>query len=264
MTTGGQYRPAGAVAVSGQFDNHDGFRPSATDALAGRSIRLRSASDGALGVDFIDTERLSLRFEPTDDRPLPATEQRYEALAVRPGIVAVVCRPDDGSHSAFAVLHLDRGQALVAWSQIVADPTVPAAAREQTEYLHATIDGAAAAPFPVSDGLVGKRILYRYSDTHAFEQIYLNPHAYCWHGVEGPERWIGDVDPCITFALDDDLYLFSWSETVVPFNGSVVVDLRAMRSLGRFLGWDSELRSVEQIVVGARATLLNETSHAGL
>lgn len=258
-----RYRPAGTVAVTGQFDNHDGYRPSPTSELAGRSLSLQAAGRGALGIEFLDAERLRWQSAPASGTA-PCAEQPYEALAVRPGVVAVVCRPDQGSCSALAVLHLQRGQALVAWTEIRADAEAPAGAREHTEYVHATIDDAAAAPFPVSDGLVGKRILYRYSDTHAFEQIYLNPHAYCWHGIEGPERWIGDVDPCVTFALDDDLYLFSWSETVVPFNGSVVVDLRAMRSMGRFLGWDSELRSVEQIVVGARATLLNETSHAGL
>lgn len=254
------HRGAGAVPLASQFANHDGFRPAPADQLAGLELRIGLESGAEVTVEFLDARRL--RWRTSADAALSfAAEQRYEALAVRSGIVAVVCRPDDGTQSAFAVLHLERQQALITWTSITPDATTAAGAREVTSYLPAGVDGNPVRPFPRSAALVGKRILYRYSDTHAFEHIYLNPHAYCWHGVEGPERWIGDVDPSTTFALDDDLYLFSWSETVVPFNGAVVVDLRQMRSLGRFLGWDTEQARVDQIVVGARATLLNETRH---
>ena len=250
------HRPAGAVSLSGQFDNHDGYRPAASERLAGREVRFGQPGGAEVVVEFLDTRRLRWRSD-TEVAPF-AAEQSYEALDVRPDVVAVVCRPDDGSVGAFAVLHLERRQALVVWSTFEPDAGAAIGARESTSYLQATVDGAPARPFEPSSALVGKRIRYRYSDTHVFEHIYLNPHAYCWHGVEGPERWIGDVDPATTFALDEDLYLFSWSETVVPFNGAVTIDLRAMRSMGRFLGWDSEQCRVDQIVVGAEATLLSD------
>lgn len=251
------HRAAGDVALTEQFDNHDGGRPEAIGELAGIELHLVGPV-GATAVVF-ETDR-RLRFEEQESGlwGIRAGRAAYEALALRDGWTAVVVRLDD-RHSTFLVIDRDRRRGLAVVSALHGDG--PGGAREATEYVQVGIGGPAADPIRRTSALVGRRIEWRYSDTHAFEHIYLNPTAYCWHGLAGPEQWIGDVDPYVAYELDTDLFLFSWSETVVPFNGVAILDLCEWRSIGRFFGWDTKRRRADQIIVGANGRLLNTTDH---
>ncbi|MBS1885862.1 MAG: hypothetical protein JSU06_01615 [Actinobacteria bacterium] len=245
------FRAAGEVALTEQFDNHDGYRPRASAALAGAVRTFVPAAGGAaVTVEFgADGSAAWRRGEASGTASYEALELRADALAL-----AVRLDPD---RSVFAVLVGERGIAAV--TTLARDGS--GGADERTEYVQFGVDGPPGAPFESTADLVGKRIQWRYSSTHSFEHIYLNPSAYCWHCIEGPERWIGDVDPCVHHAIAPGLYLFAWSETVVPFNGAVAIDLDSMTSAGRFFGWDTERAEPGQIVVGARGTLLNETAY---
>lgn len=250
------HRAAGDVALTQQFDNHDGYRPEPTDALAGSELTLVPAgSDATLAVSF-GADSLSWGAATGARGAAP-----YEALAVADDVFAVAARLGE-RESVFALLDLPGERVLSIRTRL--EDRADGGVAERTAYAQAGIGAPLARPFEPTTDLVGKRILWRYSGTHAFEHIYLNPNSYCWHGVEGPERWIADVDPCRYFDLGDGRYLMSWSETVVPFNGAVVLDLGAMTSVGRFFGWDTEREEAGQIVVGARGTVLNQTSHEGL
>lgn len=242
----GEFRAAGSLPMGALFDNHDGYRPEASEVLVGRTLTLEG-DDRTLRVTFRDADTLD-----TEVGPLP-----YEALAVRDGIVAVIARVSEG-RSAIAVLDLAGDRVIAAVTELTPNDVE---ADEETRFLQAGIDGPLRAPFEQTNELVGKRIMWRYSTTHAFEHIYLNPTSYCWHGIEGPEQWVGDVDPSVTHKLADDLYLFSWSELAKPFNGAVILDLHAMLSYGRFFAWDEALNAPSALVVGARGTLLNETRY---
>jgi hypothetical protein len=248
------HRAAGDVALTQQFDNHDGYRPEATEALAGTELTLVPAGSAAtLTVAF---GAGSVSWEAAGS----SGSAPCEVLAVGDEVFAVAARLGE-RESVFAII--DRGRQRVLSIRTRLEDGADGV-EERTAYAQAGIGAPPAQPFEPTTDLVGKRILWRYSSTHAFEHIYLNPTNYCWHGVEGPERWIGDVDPCRYFDLGDGRYLMSWSETAVPYNGAVVLDLGAMLSVGRFFGWDTEREEAGQIVVGARGTLLNETSHQGL
>ena len=251
------HRAAGDVALTEQFDNHDGGRPEATDRLAGETLHL--IGDGGQTVIAFDTAR-ELRVERDELSMVSGTvaELTYEAFPLREGFVSVVVRTDD-RHSTFLTLDAVSQRAISVTSALVGDGGK--AVQEVSTFVQAGIEGPLTASFKVTEALVGKRIQWRYSSTHAFEHIYLNPTAYCWHGLAGPERWIGDVDPYIAYELDHELYLFSWSETVVPFNGAVILDLQLWQSVGRFFGWDTDRDQAGQIVVGAEGTLLNVTRH---
>jgi hypothetical protein len=245
----GEFRAAGDVALREQFDNHDGFRPQAGPFLAGRATTLVLADGAELKVK-LDADGTA-RWEMGAERGACA----YEAFELRDGIVAVAARVGE-RRSVFAVVRGDRGIAAFA---VLEDR--PEGVAERTTYVQFGVGGPLAEPFEPTAELVGKRIHWRYSSTHAFEHIYLDASSYCWHCIEGPERGIGDVDPCVYYRLAEDLYLFSWSETVVPFNGAVAIDLREGSSTGRFFGWDTDRSEAEQIVVGARGTLLNVTAY---
>ncbi|MBS1878278.1 MAG: MoaF N-terminal domain-containing protein [Actinobacteria bacterium] len=247
------FRGAGEVALLEQFDNHDGFRPRPSSVLDGRSLTLHLA-EPAVELELELGAGGNARWRLGEERG----ECPFEAFELRQGIVAVAARVDE-RRSVFAVCARERGLAVLTELELGGDGG--GGAGESSRYVQFGIDAPLAERFEPTAELVGKRVQWRYSSTHSFEHIYLNPTAYCWHCIEGPERWIGDVDPCVYYRLDQDLYLFAWSETVVPFNGAVAIDLRSGTSTGRFFGWDTEHAEIGQIVVGAYGTVLNETVH---
>lgn len=245
------FRLAGDVALQEQFDNHDGFRPESTPVKVGRTETLVLAEGGnEIRVEVCGEGRATWELGGE------CGECEFESFLLRDEVTAWVVRIDE-RRSLFAVVCGERG--LAAFATLEGNPD---GVSERTRYVQFGVGGSISEPFEKTVDLIGKRIQWRYSSTHSFEHIYLNPTAYCWHCIEGPERWIGDVDPCVYYRLADDLYLFSWSETVVPFNGAVALDLASGTSTGRFFGWDTRREAPDQIVVGARGTLLNQTSYA--
>ena len=96
---------------------------------------------------------------------------------------------------------------------------------ERTEVFEAGIGRPIPASFPKTAELVGKRIHWSYGGTHKFEHIYIEPELYCWHGIKGPEANMGAVEPTTVRKIADNLYLFSWCDRAIPFNGALVIDL---------------------------------------
>ena len=73
-----------------------------------------------------------------------------------------------------------------------------------------------------TDALVGKRVQYVYSQTEAYEHIYLNENLYTWQCLRGSEAGLADTDRCHYRRIADELYLFVWREKVVPTLGVVL------------------------------------------
>ena len=118
--------------------------------------------------------------------------------------------------------------------------------------------GPATPRHTVSEELVGKRIEYTYSPTERYEHIYLNANFYTWHCLLGAEKGLADTDRCHYYRLARDLYLFVWREKIIPTLGVVVLDLNAMRTTGKILGYQgNDFRKVVNFRVGARARLRN-------
>ena len=120
---------------------------------------------------------------------------------------------------------------------------------------------ATARHGPTAD-LIGRRVEYTYSDTERYEHIYLNEHFYTWHCLLGAEKGLADTDRCHYLKLGDDLYFFVWREKIVPTLGAVVVDFRAMRTMGKIFGHAQNggthagTAGLVAFPVGARARLL--------
>lgn len=83
-----------------------------------------------------------------------------------------------------------------------------------------------------------------------------------WHCLGGTEKGLADTERCEMRKLAENLYLLFWTETVMPVESAIVVDLEQMRSTGRFFCWDPRPKSIVRMMFGSYATVLAQTSPA--
>jgi hypothetical protein len=252
--------PWDLIPLEEQFRNHDEYRPPAIDTLAGRTLQLHFVAGPVIAVEFHSPSSLAWSTEADIPGLQRSGVAEYEAFEIRDQIHGVVVADLPQRASALVIVDQLHERALINLTQIVCEGSD---VREETRYWQAGIGGSLSGPFRRTTELVGKRVHQRYSSTHAFEHIYLNPNTYAFQCLEGPEAGVADVDLCDYYKLDKELYLFSWHERLQPFNGAVIVDLREQRARGRLFGWDEQLGEALQVRTGTTATLLNETNYEG-
>lgn len=192
----------------------------------------------------------------------------------RPGIWFVDYRTADAPRASTSlVLDLERGSFIEINGELPTRdeaniPMVTRAARGQeltpvkARIVRGTIDrpfaADAALPQPTRE-LLGKRIEYSYSPHERYEHIYLNDNFYTWRCIDGSERGLTDTDASHYYRIDEDLVLFIWREKIVPTLGIIMIDLRAMKTTGKIMGYEGEeFASVRNFGVGARARVLSE------
>lgn len=136
--------------------------------------------------------------------------------------------------------------------------------RRTRSSIHSVGIGAPARdPITRTADLVGRRAMWVYSDSHAYEHIYLNSGTYAWHCLAGPEKSIADVDQTRTYRITSEIYVFFVTETVFPWDGVFVLNFTpgAMTNIGRFFGWDPKPDVLSHKTFGARGCILNQTEH---
>lgn len=90
-------------------------------------------------------------------------------------------------------------------------------------------------PGPTRD-LIGLRGFYRYSPNHLYEHIYLSSQRYAWQCLVGEQRGHGDVDLATTYKFDENLYIFTFREFIIPVASVFFYNMSTFRSTGKFLG----------------------------
>jgi hypothetical protein len=131
--------------------------------------------------------------------------------------------------------------------------------RTITTFTDACVEGHdGASGYALTSELIEKHILYRYTEKDAYEHIYHNQGTFTWHCLGGTEQGMADTEPCKMLKLSDELYLLFWSEKIMPVESVVVIDLKAMRSCGRFLCWDPKPQKAVHTIFGSYATLLGD------
>jgi hypothetical protein len=196
---------------------------------------------------------------------------RYDATLVRQDIYLVDMLSDDVSLAGSApglpvsetwALDLRRGLATVV-TTMVADRTdgVRWLASDDT---HWWLEGTEPGRHERSSGLAGMRILWQYSDTDRYDHVYLNGSSFAWQCVSGTEQGLTELDRTRAYAISDDLYFFGWSEHVQPVESMLFVDLSAMKSYGRMIGWEERSATFVHHQFGAVGTLLNRTTYPPL
>lgn len=239
----------------------DGFGdPSlpASAGLAGSTIDV--AYDNGWTIRHIFDSATELTWEIIAGEGLGATGTHpYRAVEARPEIYFInfLKGEDLDTHCVSMVLNRADGLVTTADSSIAAIGETP---RTTTAFLSGRIAGMGdIVPRQRTDALVGKRIYYRYSPTERYEHIYLNNGTFVWHCIEGGERGLADVDETRTFELGDDLYIFFWTEGVMPVESFLVIDLAQERSIGRMFCWQDSTRVVVHIPFDSKFTVLNDT-----
>ena len=268
--------PARWISVGELADafDADNNAPAQTAELAG-STRTLHFEDGRI-VEFRFLSASRLAWKTGDDA---TDETGYFALKPRDGIYFVDLVTGESPPTAVSlVLDVEQNIAtsLVARLPESADvgESLMARATRGDELTAVAADFSAAAidaPFTAAtprheetSDLVGRRVEYTYSATERYEHIYLNEHFYTWHCLLGSEKGLADTDRCHYLKLGEDLYLFVWREKIVPTLGAVVVDFRAMRTMGKIFGHAQRgtggpRAGVADFPVGARARLRNIT-----
>lgn len=252
------YRPLDSITPEKLFPGHDELRPEAISTLAGTSHILHFAGKAPVTFTFGDST-VTWETAPAANEPFPLGRATYEAVKTRAGLLAATIDHPEGNANIFAVFDLARQRVVMVRTVMMKGTSTVA---ERTEISEAGIGGPISAPFPATAELVGKRIHWSYGDSHKFEHIYIEPELYCWHGIKGPEANMGAVEPTSVRKIDDDLYLFSWCDRAIPFNGALVIDLKGKpSSAGRLVGWDGGKNRISQVIVGATGELVNITQY---
>ena len=273
MTDPARWISVGELAHAFASDNN---APPPTDELAGRSLTLDLERGEAVEYRFATSTELARR-PLSGSREAETPDRSYTAAKVRDAIYFVDVLPSPGETTAESlVLDLGLGIATVLVASLPDEagarrPLLDRIARgeELTAVTATFVSAAVDAGFtssterhPPTTELVGRRVEYTYSPSEQYEHIYLNDRFYTWHCLRGSEKGLADTDRCHYYRLADDLFLFVWREKIVPTLGAVVVDFRAMQTVGKIFGYEGgDFARVANFRVGARVRLLNRTAY---
>ncbi|MTV36030.1 MoaF C-terminal domain-containing protein [Duganella radicis] len=250
MTQAQEWITVGALGDAFAPDNH--CLTQSRD-LAGRTLQLHY-EDG--GTALLAIDQLA----------------QCSVTAPRPGIYFVDYLPQDAARAGVSlVINLEAG------SFIELTGTLPTREEAHTPLLQRASQGKeltavrlrtrrgtvgrpfaddAALPQPTT-AMLGKRVEYIYSPHERYEHIYLNQRFYTWRCIDGAEKGLAETDACDYYAIAPDLYLFIWREKIIPTLGVIMVDLRAMKTTGKIMGYDGDdFDQVRNFGVGAHARVL--------
>lgn len=257
--------PLLAVGISQQTQ----YRAPFVDDFAGRTIHLVDAYGREIGYDFQDAHSVSR----SDDAGTVAAT--YDATRVRQGIYlidvilpGVPGLPGVDLASAAEGLPANETWALNATTGCVTTTTSFVYTRSSGDKWTKSVDlhwwvadGPRRGQHPRSSGMVGKRVMWQYSDTDRYDHVYLNDSNFAWQCISGVEQGLTELDRTRAYDVADDLYFFGWSEHVQPIEPMLFVDMADMMTYGRMFGWEERTGEILHHQFGARGVLLNTTSY---
>jgi hypothetical protein len=237
----------------------DGFGDQtlpASAALAGTALHV--PQDGGHTTTYTFHHAQSLTWTAAgEDRHSGAAS--YKAIEAREGIFIIdfIRGEDHQAENVTIIFDRNNGAVTTAVSSFIAEGDKT---RCTTTFSLGNVVGSAAL-HSRTNGLVGKRIYYRYSDVETYEHIYLNAGTFTWHCLRGGEAGLADTDRCLTFDVGEDLYLFFWTEKVMTVEAVLLIDLREQRSIGRMFGWDNPSAQPVSLPFNSRLSVLNSTAY---
>lgn len=241
----------------------DGFSrhllPDSTK-LSGKHFRLVFDDGSHIDHHFVNTDKLVWTILEGSKHNGLNGDAQYRAFEVRPSIFFVDFYKEAYEEQVSLVLDTSTGQAVVAVSGFTESN---GSRRTYTKFSDAYVQGSEPPePYKATTEMIGKHVVYRYTGDDAYEHVYLNPGTFSWHCLSGTEKGLADTEPCKTLKLSDNLYLFFWTEKIMPVESVVVIDLQHMRSTGRFFCWDPKPNKAVRTLFGSYATILAHTDAA--
>ena len=266
-----EYISVGELSVG--FSEHTLPR---TDRLAGKRVELYYESGKKSKMTFVDIE--TLKWETVDQARQDEFICIYNAIMPRDDIYLVdfiVSYGDSKSVSVILDMHRRFATVITGIMPTAEEVMIPLIVRAegaapltsvQAAFEHAAVDVPFTPTTPRHEktaDLVGERFQWVYSSKDAYEHIYLNENTYTWHCISGNEKGLADTDRCFFYKLAEKLYLFVWTEKIIPTVGVVIEDLGTMRSYGKIFGhegYDMTGR-ITNFMIGSYGTFLNKTEY---
>lgn len=269
MTKTPEWIPVGALGDAFAPDNH--CLPQ-TDSLDGRTVSLHYEDGGSIACAFGPGNALAWNIDGAGAST--GSKERCSITRPREGIYFVdFVQANDASCSVSLVLDFETGSFIELTGKLpnkeeAFTPMLERVAKGQEltgvslRIRRGSIDRpyepGSAVPAPSTD-LLGKRVEYLYSPHERYEHIYLNDRFYTWRCIEGSERGLTDTDACDYYKIDTDLYLFIWREKIIPTLGVIMIDLRAMKTTGKIMGYEGrDFAAVRNFSVGAHVKFLSK------
>lgn len=226
------------------WKNYDDFahgiatnRLPASPALAGRTLRL-TLPEFVLTLQCLDDQRL--RWSEQGGRN-ESGEAAYEAIEVAPDTFFIDLTQSGRPQEALTVVvNLRSLHVLAIRCRIIGAEQAQGQPRVPQDFWVGVLgdDPHAAigpAPAPTRD-LIGLRTFQTYSPSHTYEHTYLNAQRYAWQCLVGVQRGHGDVDEASYYRFDEDQYLFTFREYLIPVASVFFFNFKTGRSTGKFLG----------------------------
>jgi hypothetical protein len=232
-----QARPAG-------WKNYDDFadgiatnRLPPTQALVGQTLRLNLPG-------------FALTLQPTDLHTLHWSEDGarnqqgqdwYEAIEVSPDTYFIDITQAARPQEALTVIVNTRSlRVLAIRCSIISQETAGAEPRVPQDFWVGTLGddptlASGPVPAPTRD-LIGLRTWQTYSPSHTYEHTYLSSTRYAWQCLVGVQRGHGDVDLASYYKFDEDQYIFTFREFIIPVASVFFFNFASARSTGKFLG----------------------------
>lgn len=254
------------LPLEGLAPGFDASKAEPTAALDGRTLTLVD-DRGTRIVHTFATDAVSWDYRPGVDDPIAAAAHTdvCEVFEVDGDLFyAQFHHEHQPDETVSLVLDLRSGHALAVIS-ILGYPA-PGRTAVQQSFVPMRIEElgqTGPAPAPTTE-LIGRRVLWVYSEEHAYEHIYVSPHWYTWQCLAGPEQGLADTDENTVWRVRPGIYVFAWREKVIPC-GSVTIadhrDAKALRSFGVLFGRDGSGTDRSHFTFGARGRLLSNTVH---
>lgn len=231
----------------------DANRRPSTDALAGTDVTV-TFGDGSVVRQVFD-DATTLRWIPENGSEVA---ERYDAVEVADGIYFVDFARRNRPHESVSQLLSPRTLRVLCVTCTIGDP-IPDTPQVGQEFSTGVIGDrrqppSATEPAPTRD-LIGRRALYRYSDIHLYEHVYLNSMRYAWQCLLGPQRGHGDVDLADIYKFDSDIYLVCWREFRIPVACVWAYNLAELHTTGKFFGL-SDTGEIRNAPAGSHVTML--------
>jgi hypothetical protein len=271
MTEVPQFIPVGELAEG--YNRHDSNALPCSADLAGKSLTLYFDNGPVIEHRFLDDNRLVWTITSGDDAG-DLAEETYMAFNPRPDIYLIdFVKSRERAMTVSIVLDFRQGifTAVLAEMPTRAEAEKPfleriAAGQELTGvsavFLHGSIDSPGTACTPRHEQtaeLIGKRIEYTYAPDEKYEHVYMNENFYTWHCLRGPEKGLTDAERCAYYKISDQLYLFVWREKIIPTLGLILVDLQALQTSGKIVGYHgNDFGRLINFRVGAKARIISE------
>ena len=233
-----QARPA-------DWKNYDDFaagiatnRLPPSDALIGRSLKLNLPG---FTLTLQPESRHALRWQEEGGRGGSGSGDWYEAIEVAADTYFIdLLQASRPLEALTIIVNTQTLRVLAIRCRIISAEEAAGEPRVPQDFWVGTLgDDPARASGLVpheSRDLIGLRTFQTYSPNHTYEHNYLSSKRYAWQCLVGVQRGHGDVDLASYYKFDEQQYIFTFREFLIPVASVFFFDFAAGRSTGKFLG----------------------------